>query len=70
MSPMRRVAEAARRVPEVQDTNIEETPREPPDINITDQWSEERDFIPELSQPIEENLPSIVEQQESERRCC
>ena len=47
MSPMRRVAEAARRVPDVQDINIEETPREPPNINVTDQWSEERDFIPE-----------------------
>ena len=62
MSPMRRVAEAARRVPEVQDANIEETPREPPSINVTDQWSEERDFIPKSSQPIEVNLPSIIEQ--------
>ena len=67
MSPMRRVAEAAHRVPEVQDTNIEETQREPPVINITNQWSEERDFIPESRQPIEENLPSIVEQQDSVR---
>ena len=67
MSPMRRVAEAAHRVPEVQDTNVEETPREPPSINVTDQWSEERDFIPESSQPLEVNLPSSVEQQESVR---
>ena len=65
MSPMRRVAEAARRVPEVQDINIVETPRGPPNINVTDQWSEGRDLIPELSQPIEEILPSAVEQQAS-----
>ena len=67
MSPLRGVAEAARRVPEVQDINIGETPREPHNINVTNQWSEERDFIPELSQHIEENLPLIVEQQVSMR---
>ena len=65
MSPTRRVAEAAHRVSEVQDIDIVETPRGPP--NITDQWSEGRDLIPELSQPIEEILPSTVEQQASVR---
>ena len=67
LSPMRRVAEAAHRVPEVQDINIVETPRGPPNINITDQWSEGRDLIPESSQPIEEILPLTVEQQASVR---
>ena len=67
MSPMRRVAEAARRVPEVQDINIVETPRGPPNINITNQWSEGRDLIPESSQPIEEILLLTVEQQASVR---
>ena len=67
MSPMRRVAEAACRVPEVQDINIVETPRGPPNVNVTDQWSEGRDLIPESSQPIEEILPSAVEQQASVR---
>ena len=67
MSPMRRVAEAAHRVPEFQDINIGETPREPPNINVTNQWSEGRDFIPESSQPIEENLLLTVEQQVSMR---
>ena len=66
MSPMRRVAEAARRVPEVQDINIVETPHLP-NISITDQWSEGRDLIPESSQPIEEILLSTVEQQPSVR---
>ena len=55
------------RVPEVQDINIVETPRGPPNINITDQWSEGRYLIPESSQPVEEILPSTVEQQASVR---
>ena len=67
MSPMRRVAKAAHRVPEVQDINIVETPRGPPNINITNQWSEGRDLLPELSQPIEEILLLTVEQQASMR---
>ena len=67
MSPMRRVAEAAHRVPEVQDINIVETPRGHPNISITNQWSEGRDLIPELSQPIEEILLSTAEQQPSVR---
>ena len=67
MSPMRRVAEAAHRIPEVQDINIVETPRGPPNVNVTDQWSEGRDLIPESSQPIEEILLSTVEQQASVR---
>ena len=67
MSPMRRVAEAAHRVPEVQNINIVETPRSSPNINITDQWSEGRNLLPELSQPIEEILLLTVEQQPSVR---
>ena len=64
---MRRIAEAACRVPEVQDINIVETPRGLPNICITNQWSEGRDLIPESSQPIEEILLSTVEQQPSVR---
>ena len=66
MSPMRRVAEAAHRVPEIQDINTGETPRGPPNINVTDQWSEGRHLIPELNQPIEEILLPTVEQQARE----
>ena len=55
MSPMRRVAEAARRVPEVQDINITKIPRDPTDTNI----------ILESSQHIEEVLPLAVGQQTS-----
>ena len=68
MSPMRRVAEAACRVPEVQDINIVETSRGLPNISVTNQWSEGRDLIPESSQPIEEILPLTVEQQPSVRK--
>ena len=67
MSPMRRVAEAARRVPEVQDINIREIPRGPTDANVMDQGNERRDIIPESSQPIEEVLPLAVGQQTSVR---
>ena len=67
MSPMRRVAEAACRVPEVQDINITEIPRNPTDTNIMDQENEGQDIIPESSQPIEEVLPSAVGQQTSVR---
>ena len=65
MSPMRRVAEAACRVPEVQDINITEIPRDPTDTNIMNQENEGQDIIPESSQPIEEVLSSAVGQQTS-----
>ena len=67
MSPMRRVAETAHRVPEVQDINVIEIPRGPTDANVMDQENEGRDIIPESSQPIEEVLPSAVGQQMSVR---
>ena len=67
MSPMRRVAEAARRVPEVQDINITIIPRDPTDTNIMEQENEGQDIIPELSQPIEGVLPLAVGQQTSVR---
>ena len=60
MIPMRRVAEAAGRVPEVQDINITKIPRDPTDTNIMEQENEGQDIIPESSQPIEEVLPSAV----------
>ena len=62
MSPMRRVAEAAHRVPEVQDINITESLRDPTDTNIMAQENEGQNIILEPSQPIED-LPSTVEQQ-------
>ena len=67
MSPMRRVAEAAHRVPEVQDINITKIPRDPTDANIMEQKNEGQDIIPELSQSIEEVLPLAVGQQTSVR---
>ena len=49
MSPMRIVVEVAHRVPEVQDINIIEIPRDPTDTNIMEQENEGWDIIPELS---------------------
>ena len=63
MSPMKRVAEAARRAPEVQDINISDSPRDPTDINIVEQETEGWDIILESSQTIEEVIPSTVGQQ-------
>ena len=60
MSPMRRVADAAHRVPEVQDINISDSPRDPTDINIVEQETEGQDIILESSQPIEEVISSTV----------
>ena len=67
MSPMRRVAEVAHRVPEVQDINITEISRDPTDTNIMKQENEGQDISPESSQPIEEVLPLAVGQQTSVR---
>ena len=63
MSPMRRIAEAAHRVPEVQDINISDSPRDPADINIVEQETEGWDIILESSQTIGEVIQSTVGQQ-------
>ena len=63
MSPMRRIAEAAHRVPEVQDMTISDSPRDPTDVNIVEQETEGWDLMLESSQTIEEVIPSTVEQQ-------
>ena len=67
MSPMRRVAEVACRVPEVQDINITEIPRDPTDTNIMRQENDGWDIVPEMSPPIEEVLPLAVQHQPSVR---
>ena len=67
MSPMKRVAEATHRVPEVQDISITEISRDPTDANIMEQENEGWNIIPELSQLNEEVLPSAVGQQTSVR---
>ena len=63
MSPMRRIAEAARRVPEVHDMTIFDSPRDPTDVNMVEQETERWDLMLESSPPIEEGIPSTVEQQ-------
>ena len=63
MSPMRRIAEAARRVPEVQDINVSDSPRDPTNVNIVEQETEGQDIMLESSQTIGEVIPSTVGQQ-------
>ena len=67
MSPMRRLAEAVCRVPSVQDINIEGTMENLPDTPINDQWDDSIEATPELNQPMENNIPSTVEQPLNER---
>ena len=67
MSPMRRLAEAVRRVPSVQDNNVEGTVENLPDTPINNQWDDSIETTPELNQPMENNIPSTMEQPLDER---
>ena len=67
MSPMRWLAEAVHRVPSVQDINVEGTMENLPDTPINDQWDDSIEVTPELNQPMENNIPSTVEQPLNER---
>ena len=67
MSPMRRLAEAVHRVPSVQDNNVEGTMESLPDTPINDQWDDSIEATPELNPPMENNIPSTVEQPLNER---
>ena len=67
MSPMRRLAEAVRRVPSVQDINIENTMENLPDTPINDQWDDNIEATPELNPHMENNIPSTVEPSLHER---
>ena len=62
MSPMRWLAEAVCRVPSVQDINVEGTMGNLPDTSINDQRDDSIEVTPELNQPIQNNIPSTVEQ--------
>ena len=67
MSPMQQIAEAVRRVPQVQDINVEGTMENLSDTPINDQWSDDIDIIPESNQPIGDNILSPIEQPLNER---
>ena len=64
---MRRIAEAAHRVPEVQDMTMSDSPRDPIDVNTVEQETEKWDFMLESNPTIEEAISSMVEQQTSVR---
>ena len=67
MSPKRQLAEAVRRVPSVQDINIKSTMENLPNTTTNDQWDDNIEATPELNQPMENNIPSTVEQPLNER---
>ena len=67
MSPMRQIAEAVRRVPQVQDINEEGNMENLPNTPINDQWSDNIDVIPESNQPTGDNIPLTMEQPLHER---
>ena len=67
MSPMRRIAEVARRVPEVQDITISDSPGDLTDVNIMGQETERQNPRLESNPTIEENILPTVEQQTSVR---
>ena len=67
MNPMRWLTEAVRRVPSVQDINVEGTMENLPDTPINDQWDDSIDVTPELNQPIGDNILSTMEQPLNER---
>ena len=58
MSPMRRIAEAAHRVPEMQDMTMSDSPRDPTDVNTVEKETERWDFMLESKPTIEEAIPS------------
>ena len=51
----------------MQDINVEGTMENLPDTPINDQWSDNIDIIPELNQPVGDNIPSTIEQPLNER---
>ena len=64
---MQQLAEAVHRAPSVQDINVEGTMENLPDTPINDQWDDSIEVTPELNQPMENNIPSTVEQPLNER---
>ena len=67
MSPMRRVAEATCRIPEVQDTDMREAPSGHIEENESTQENEERDMRLNLRSPIREVSQAITKPQMRER---
>ena len=67
MSTIRQIAEAVRRVPQVQDINVEGTMENLPDTPFNDQWSDSIDVTPESNQPTGDNIPTTSEQPLNER---
>ena len=60
MSPMRRIAEAVRRVPSVQDIDIVTTMENIPETPVNNQWDDSIDVTPELNTQTESRMPSTM----------
>ena len=60
MSPMRRIAEAVRRVPSVQDVNVVTTVENIPDTPVNDQWDDSIEVTPELNPPMDNRIQSNI----------
>ena len=67
MGPMRRIAEAVRRVPSVQDVNIVTTMENIPDTPVNDQWDDSIEVTPELNPHMNNRIPSNVNPSLQER---
>ena len=60
MSPMRRIAEAVRRVPSVQDIDIVTTMENIPETPVNNQWDDGIDIAPELDTQTDSRMPSTM----------
>ena len=67
MSPMRRIAEAVRRVPSAQDVDIVTTMENTPEIPVNNQWDDGIDVTPELDNRMDNRMPSTVNYSSLER---
>ena len=67
MSPMRRIAEAVRRVPSVQDVDVVTTRENVPETSVNNQWDDGIDVTPELDTQTNSRMPSILNYSTLER---
>ena len=67
MSPMRRIAEAVRRVPSVQDVDVVTTRENIPETSVNNQWDDGIDVTPELDTQTNSRMPSTMNYSSLER---
>ena len=67
MSPMRRIVEAVRRVPSVQDVDVVTTRENIPETSVNNQWDDGIDVTPELDTQTNSRMPSTMNYSSLER---